>query len=206
MWSLHSPWVVTWASTPSSTLHVDLSSKSHGSSSRSSISAQAQARTDGACPRVEPDDATAVAPRQVSQTKGVAASHRGRESSVFVGLVGLAGLGWLAGLGGVTGLGLAGCADDGGPRLLAVTPSSAPRDAVVVITGRRLCGPGGDCARATGEIQLGIEAPMIRAHVVSYSDTAAEIAIPSIATVGATAVIVTVGERSSNALDFEVLP
>jgi hypothetical protein len=118
----------------------------------------------------------------------------------------LAGLGGLTAVLAVLGLGLGGCADDGGPRLLAVTPPFGPRDAVVVITGRRLCGAAGDCAHAAGEIQLGIEAPVIRARVVSYSDTAAEIAIPSIAPIGATAVIVTVGDRSSNALDFEVVP
>jgi len=99
-----------------------------------------------------------------------------------------------------------GCADDGGPRLDAVTPSAARREATVVITGRRLCGDGGDCARVGGEVQLGIEPPMVRVGVVSYSDTVAEVAIPSIAPVGATELIITVGERSSNALAFEVLP
>jgi hypothetical protein len=108
---------------------------------------------------------------------------------------------------GLVGLAVVGsCADDGGPRLVAVSPEAAARDAVVTITGRRLCGARGDCTQAAGEIQLGIEPPVIRARVVSYSDTAAEIAIPSLASVGATTLIVTVGERSSNALGFEVLP
>jgi hypothetical protein len=39
------------------------------------------------------------------------------------------------------GLACAGCADDGGPRLESVSPSAARHDAMVAITGRRLCGP-----------------------------------------------------------------
>jgi hypothetical protein len=100
----------------------------------------------------------------------------------------------------------AGCGDDGGPRLDTVMPAAAPREAHVTIAGHRLCGIRGDCAQAAGEVQLGLEPPMVRANVVSYSDTIAEIAIPSIAPVGRTVLIVTVDERSSNALAFEVLP
>jgi hypothetical protein len=85
-------------------------------------------------------------------------------------------------------------------------PAAAPREATIVITGRRLCGPGADCAHAAGEVQLGLEPPMVRVRVISYFDTVAEVAIPSIAPVGPTQLIVTVGERSSNALGFEVLP
>ena len=101
---------------------------------------------------------------------------------------------------------LVACADDGGPRLDAATPSSARRNEMVTITGRRLCGTSGDCATAAGEIQLGLEPPMVRAVVVSYSDTATAIVVPASAPIGATSLIVTVGERSSNALAFEVLP
>lgn len=100
----------------------------------------------------------------------------------------------------------AGCADDGGPRLDAVTPSAARRDERVTITGRRLCGVAKDCATAAGEVQLGLVPPTMRAGVVSYSDTVAEVAIPSAAPIGDTVLVVIVGERSSNALDFEVLP
>jgi len=98
------------------------------------------------------------------------------------------------------------CADDAGPRLIAVTPTSAPRNAMVTITGTRLCGPGGDCASAAGEVALGREPPMVRAIVTDYSDSVAQIVIPSLAPVGATVVIAIVNERSSNALAFEVLP
>ena len=101
---------------------------------------------------------------------------------------------------------LAGCAGDDGPRLDSVLPRTASRNATVTIAGARLCGDRGDCARAAGEVQLGITPPAVRAVVVSYSDTAAQILIPPITPVGDTVLIVTVNERSSNALDFEVLP
>lgn len=101
---------------------------------------------------------------------------------------------------------LVACADDGGPRLSGVTPPAASRDARVTVTGSRLCGARADCATAGGEVALGLDPPMVRAVVVGYSDTAAQIVIPAAAPIGATALIVTVNERSSNALDFEVLP
>jgi len=101
---------------------------------------------------------------------------------------------------------LAACADDGGPRLDAVTPAAANHNAMVTVTGSRLCGARADCARAAGEIELGLDPPMVRALVIGYSATAAQIVIPAAAPVGATTLTVTVDERSSNALDFEVLP
>jgi hypothetical protein len=100
----------------------------------------------------------------------------------------------------------AGCVDDGGPRLDAVTPAAASRNTMVTITGRRLCGASGDCAKAAGEVDLGLALPMVRLSVVDYADTSAQVVIPPIAPVGTTALIVTVNERSSNALGFEVLP
>jgi hypothetical protein len=105
-------------------------------------------------------------------------------------------------LGGVGAL--VACAGDHGPRLVAAMPAAAPRGAMVMLTGERLC--GGDCTTAAGEVQIGLEPPMVRAIVVSYADTAAEVVIPPVAPIGKTALIVTVDERSSNALDFEVLP
>jgi len=105
-------------------------------------------------------------------------------------------------LGGVAAL--VACAGDHGPRLDAAMPAAAPRNAMVTLTGERLC--GGDCTTAAGEVQIGIEPPMVRAVVVSYADTTAEVVIPSVTPIGKTQLIVTVDERSSNALDFEVLP
>ena len=101
---------------------------------------------------------------------------------------------------------LAGCADDGGPRLDAVTPAVALRGQAVTLTGRRLCGARGDCSTAAGEVVIGLDPPTVRAIVLGYDETTAQIMIPSIAPVGPTVLLVTVGERSSNALDFEVVP
>ena len=109
---------------------------------------------------------------------------------------------WLA----LGGLACAGCSDDEGPRLETATPAAAGRNGVVSIAGHRLCGPQGDCAKVGGEIQLGIDPPTVRANIVSYSDTSATIAIPPATPVGPTVLIAIVNERSSNALDFEVLP
>ena len=101
---------------------------------------------------------------------------------------------------------LASCADDAGPRLAAVMPAAARHDAMVVLSGSRLCGPAGDCATAAGEVALGRNLPMVRAVVVDYSDTEARIVVPTLAPIGKTVVIAIVDERASNALDFEVLP
>ncbi len=98
------------------------------------------------------------------------------------------------------------CTDDGGPRLTASAPAAAARNATVTLTGTRLCGESGDCTKAAGEVQLGLDPPTVRAIVVGYSDTAAQIVIPPVTPLGPTTVLVTVNERSSNALAFEVLP
>jgi hypothetical protein len=103
-------------------------------------------------------------------------------------------------------VGAGACADDGGPRLDTVIPAAAGRNATVTIAGRRLCGPSGDCTTAAGEVQLGLDPPMVRAIVTDYSSTTAQVVIPPIAPIGATSLLVVVDERSSNALDFEVLP
>lgn len=103
-------------------------------------------------------------------------------------------------------LALAGCADDAGPRLDSATPSAARRRAHVVLAGERLCGPDGDCATAAGAIRIGESASVVQATVVAYEDRRAEIEIPEIAPIGPTELIVTVNERASNALAFEILP
>ncbi|HEY0195213.1 MAG TPA: IPT/TIG domain-containing protein [Kofleriaceae bacterium] len=102
-------------------------------------------------------------------------------------------------------LALAGCGDDGGPRLDAVAPAMTPAGATVTLTGRRLCGGSGDCAAAGGEVVIGLADP-VRATVTGYSDTSAEIVIPPAAPAGSTALYVTVNDQASNAIDFQVLP
>jgi len=106
----------------------------------------------------------------------------------------------------VATLAVAGCADDGGPRLDSAEPAAASHGMLVTLGGRRLCGERGDCATAGGEITIGLDSPFVQASILSYEDTTAQIVIPELAPVGKTQLVVTVNERSSNALDFEVLP
>jgi len=101
---------------------------------------------------------------------------------------------------------LVGCADDGGPRLTAADPSSAGHNSLVTLTGTRFCGLHADCGSAGGEVALGLELPSVQAPIVSFDDTTAQIRIPDIAPVGKTQLVMTVNDRSSNALTFEVLP
>lgn len=100
----------------------------------------------------------------------------------------------------------AGCIDDSGPRLERIEPAAAGRGAQVTLFGSRLCGQPADCARAAGTVQLGLSSNVVQARVVEYADARAVIAIPDVAPVGPTAIVVTVNERASNAIDFEVLP
>jgi hypothetical protein len=96
--------------------------------------------------------------------------------------------------------------DDGGPRLDAVAPASAPHDAMAVISGTRLCGPIGECTNISAAVQLGLEPPMIDAPIVAYTPTSATFVVPAAAPIGATSLLVTVGNETSNALAFEVTP
>ncbi len=104
------------------------------------------------------------------------------------------------------GLALGACADDGGPRLDQVTPSTARPGASVELTGRRFCGETLSCLGIAAKVELGLDPPMIEAMVFAYSDNVATIQIPSFAPPGKTALVLTVDGRSSNSLDFEVLP
>ncbi|MBA2543097.1 MAG: hypothetical protein H0V17_25880 [Deltaproteobacteria bacterium] len=103
-------------------------------------------------------------------------------------------------------LAIVGCTDARGPRLESVSPEAAPRTTRVTITGERLCGTSGNCDTAGGEFQIGLGLPAIHANVIALDDDSATLEIPEIAEVGATEIVLTVNERSSNALAFEVLP
>jgi hypothetical protein len=99
-----------------------------------------------------------------------------------------------------------GCVDDLGPRLESATPNAAGRNAMVTLVGSRLCGENANCDTAAGRIQLGINPPVVIANVLEYADTGALIMIPAVVEIGPTSIVVTVNERASNALEFEVLP
>jgi hypothetical protein len=99
---------------------------------------------------------------------------------------------------------LAACTTEPGPRLDSATPASAPHDATITLMGERLCGTSPDCLSVTSTIQLGLELPVIDAVITSYSDTSATIVIPDLAPIGATSIVLTVNNRASNALPFEI--
>jgi hypothetical protein len=100
---------------------------------------------------------------------------------------------------------VAGCTDDHAPHLISVTPGAAPRGAQVTLAGERLCGDPPDCDTAAGAIQIGLALPTTLATVLEYDDDRAVIEVPSTAEIGPTEIIVTVNERASNAIAFEVL-
>lgn len=77
---------------------------------------------------------------------------------------------------------------------------------MVELTGRRLCGEQARCETAAGVIQIGVTSQVVLATILEYADDRALIEIPGVAPTGPTQLVVTVNERSSNALAFEVLP
>ncbi len=90
------------------------------------------------------------------------------------------------------------------PELTRVSPSGAAAGSSATITGSNLCGAAGDCAGAGGELDLGLDEP-VRAIVTSYAADEIVFTVPSIAPVGATQLVLTVDDDSSNALAFAVL-
>ena len=107
---------------------------------------------------------------------------------------------WLA----LAALALAGCYDNG-PQLDNAQPSSGTANQAVVLNGAHLCGDSGACAGAAGEVDLGINPPLLRLPVTSYGDDTITIVIPEAAPVGKTRITVTVNDTTSNGISFEVL-
>ncbi|MBA3395564.1 MAG: hypothetical protein H0T89_23145 [Deltaproteobacteria bacterium] len=106
---------------------------------------------------------------------------------------------------GIASVTLASCTDDGGPRLHAATPASSVAGGMTVLTGTRLCGESGNCATAGGAVRIGLD-DAVQANITMYSDTSAEIRIPTVTPVGPTSIVLTVNEKASNTLAFEILP
>ncbi len=106
---------------------------------------------------------------------------------------------------GFAGVAQTSCIDDGGPRLDASTPAATVAGGMTVLTGRRLCGESGNCATAGGAVRIGLD-DAVQATIIMYSDTSAEIRIPTVTPVGRTSIVLTVNEKASNALAFEILP
>jgi hypothetical protein len=101
---------------------------------------------------------------------------------------------------------LAACAAEPGPRLDAASPAAAAHAAPVTLSGERLCGTSSDCMATAATIQIGLEFPAIDAPITAYTTSSATIIIPENAVLGTTDIVVTVNNRASNALSFEVLP
>jgi hypothetical protein len=101
---------------------------------------------------------------------------------------------------------VAACTTEPGPELDAVVPAAASHDAMVTLSGERLCGTSNDCMAVTSTLQVGLELPVIDAVITDFSATTATFVIPALAPVGKTELVITVNNRSSNALAFEVLP
>ncbi len=112
----------------------------------------------------------------------------------------------------VAAIGLAACQPAAGPMLDALEPAQGVRGVMVTVRGVGFCGAGaaaddGSCTSLPpGAVDFGLDLPMARARVVSWSAAAIDVTVPAAAPTGMTDVIVTVDGRSSNALAFEVLP
>ncbi len=74
-----------------------------------------------------------------------------------------------------------------------------------MLAGERLCGVPPDCDTAAGSIQIGLSLPATLATVLEYEDDRALIEIPSTAEIRPTEIVLTVNDRTSNTLEFEVL-
>jgi hypothetical protein len=101
---------------------------------------------------------------------------------------------------------LVACTTEPGPQLDAVAPAAAAHDATVMLSGERLCGTSNDCMAVTSTLQIGLALPVIDAVITDFTATSARIVVPELATIGKTELVITVNNRSSNALAFEVLP
>lgn len=105
-----------------------------------------------------------------------------------------------------------GCDATPGPTIDAVAPVAAARGADVVLSGAGFCGAGavdaaGACVELpSGAVDVGLRAPIVRAPIVAWGAETIVATVPTQAALGATVIYVTVDGRSSNAVDFEVLP
>jgi hypothetical protein len=105
----------------------------------------------------------------------------------------------------VAGVGVGGCAGADAPTLDSASPASATRGGAVVLRGDGFCVP--DCESSpAGTVDFGVEIPQIRAVVVAWDATAIQVVVPQMVDTGPTEIVVTVNDRTSNAIDFEVLP
>jgi uncharacterized protein (TIGR03437 family) len=99
-----------------------------------------------------------------------------------------------------------GCEAAGAPSLDSITPGAAAGGAIVELRGTGFCATA-DCSdSAVGAVDFGVEIPQIRAAVVTWTVDRISVVVPQSVDPGPTEVLVTANDRSSNAIDFEVLP
>ena len=90
------------------------------------------------------------------------------------------------------------------PHLDAVSPPAIAPGGLVMVTGEHLCGDPPDCETAGGEFELDSSTP-VRLQTTTYTDTEAQLQIPSIAPLGMSTLVLTVNDTSSNGLPVEVV-
>lgn len=99
---------------------------------------------------------------------------------------------------------VAACGGSSGPTIDSVMPSSGQPTALVALMGSDFCG-GLSCDAAGGEVLFGLGSTPLRAQTASFEDSMIAIAVPTMAEVGKTQIVLEVNGESSNAIDFEVL-
>lgn len=98
------------------------------------------------------------------------------------------------------------CTGEPGPQLDTVEPTAAAHGAIVTLSGERLCGTSNDCMAVTSTLQVGLDLPVIDAVITGFTATSVAIVVPERSPVGKTDLVITVNNRASNALAFEVVP
>ena len=98
----------------------------------------------------------------------------------------------------------AGCAASTPAHLDDVTPAAVAPGGLVTVTGERMCGVPADCAHAAGEFEIDSD-PAVRAQVMTYSDTEAQLQIPSVTPVGMVTLVLVVNDTASNGLALEIV-
>jgi uncharacterized protein (TIGR03437 family) len=107
---------------------------------------------------------------------------------------------------------VAGCEGVDGPLVDEIVPASARRGEQVVIGGARFCAgrvavDSDECEQLpVGGVQFGLEIPQVTAPVVTWNDVTIRVEVPDSVADGTTEIVVTANGRSSNAIDFEVVP
>jgi hypothetical protein len=98
----------------------------------------------------------------------------------------------------------ASCAASTPAHLDDVTPSVVAPGGLVTVTGERMCGVPADCDHAAGEFQLDSDSP-VRAQVMTYGDTEAQLLIPAVTPLGMVTLVLVVNDTASNGLAMEIV-